>query len=641
MVDYVTGATLEQVKAQVFEAQDAAILRAIQTRDRALSIMDDMAAFMPNIITQNPAPNPPILSAEINANLVIEPILTSQLGAITTVNRADIALDALLDIPDFVLQPLSVDFTSLTMPPSPAAAPARTSPVKPDTFGEVIVPADFVSGADPSFPMLVEMNLPTFVAPVFPEFTSIPPEFVSTPVSLVLQWAEAEYPYSTITDLTAKLKELWAGGTGIPAEIEAAMWERAASREDTSIARDVSAATIEFAAKGFTMPPGMLAARIDAIRNEGQIKKLGLGREMAIKLTESQIENVRFACTTSIAAENVLIGIWDNEAKRRLEVAKISMESQISFFGAQVNLFNANQAAYAAETTVFKAKLDAATAKLSTYKAQIEGESLKGQVNAQMVQIYTEQFKALSVKADVYKTVMQGAAMQGDVIKGKIEAYKVEVEAFATELNSDKVRFDIYDAQIRGELGKAQLLDTQVKAYAAYLSGEGMKIDMAAKNNQARISKNELLVKEYATNVEKDKALMQAQSAAVSANAEAHKVNMARFTAQAGVEQEGVKLKIQASESAMARSLQLYEIEIKKYSADLEQSLRVSATQLESMKAAGQIASTLAAGAMAGISISSGVQGSASTGYSESTSTSKSTSLSKSFEAVTANEMSF
>ena len=641
MVDYVTGATLEQVKAQVFEAQDAAILRAIQTRDRALSIMDNMAAYMPNIIPQNPAPAPPTLSAEINANLVIEPILTSQLGAITTINRADIALETLLDIPDFVLQPLNVDFTGLTMPAPPAAAAVRISPTKPDSFGEVVVPADFVSGADPSFPMLVEMTLPTFVAPVFPEFTSIPPVFVSTPVSLVLQWAETEYPYSTITDLTTKLKELWTGGTGMPAEIEAAMWERAASREDTSIARDVSAATIEFAAKGFTMPPGMLTARIDAIRNEGQIKKLGLGREMAIKLTESQIENVRFACTTSIAAENVLVGIWDNEAKRRLDVAKISMESQISFFGAQVNLFNANQAAYAAETTVFKAKLDAATAKLSTYKAQIEGESLKGQVNAQMVQIYTEQFKALSVKAEVYKTVMQGAALQGDVIKGKIEAYKVEVEAFATELNSDKVRFDIYDAQVRGELGKAQLLDTQVKAYAAYLSGEGMKIDMAAKNNQSRIAKNEMLVKEYATNVEKDKALMQAQSAAVSANAEAHKVNMSRFTAQAGVEQEGVKLKIQASESAMARSLQLYEIEIKKYSSDLEQALRVSATQLESMKAAGQIASTLAAGAMAGISISSGVQGSASTGFSESTSTSKSTNLSKSFEAVTSSEMSF
>lgn len=634
-------ASVFDIKEEVLAAQTAAINRAIASRDKAFDIMDQMAQLMPNIIPPNPVPEAPTLEARIDANLIIPPIETSNLGVITPINRPDSVLESTVDIPSINIQPLNVNFDVLRMPEAPTSRADIAPPEKIDFFGEVQIPDAFVPGADPNIPVLTSIELPTYTAPAFPEFNAVSPDFQASPVSLVMQWAEQEYVPEVIEAALEKLRSMWAGNSGIPPDVERAMWERAVSREDIQIQRDVSAAMNEFSSRGFTLPSGVLAARIDAIRDAGQVKKNALGRDITIKLTEAQLENMKFACTTALAAESTLINIWDNEAKRRFESAKFSIESQISFFNAQVNLYNARQSAYSVEANVYKAKIDAELAKLNAYKAQIEGESLKGQINAQKVQIYAEQYKAIATKAETYKATMQGAAVQAEVIRGKIDAYKAQIEAYATELNAEKTKFDLYDAQVKGELGKAQLLETQVKAYTAYISGEGIKVDLAAKNNEARIAKNEMLIKQYVTNIEKDKALIQAQSAAISANAEAHKVNMARFTAQAGVEQEGVKLKIQASESAMARSLQLYEIEIKKYQADLEQMLRVSSAQLESMKSAGQIASTLAAGAMAGISISSGISGSSGINYSDSrsTATSKSESVSKSFEAVSKSDL--
>jgi len=97
----------------------------------------------------------------------------------------------------------------------------------------------------------------------------------------------------------------------------------------------------------------------------------------------------------------------------------------------------------------------------------------------------------------------------------------------------------------------------------------------------------------------------------VQANAEAHRANTTRFTAQAGVEGTKVELQIKATEANMRNALSLYEVEIRRYISDMEQMIRAAGLQLEALKSAGQATATMAAGAMAGISVGASVSASA------------------------------
>lgn len=599
----------DQIREQVLTSQDAAMAAALVSRGEAMDAMNEIAAFMPQLRMNGTPPAKPVLVTNISETMDLPDIEMDKFGVIDVQDRADVSLNDVgtISVPD--IDDFHPEFSAIHIP----EAPARTTfvaPTKP-LLDDIVYPADLADMGDPALPQLLALTLPTYAPPVFAPFSAVAPSFTATEINPELQWGETIYVTELVEELATKLRAMWAGGTGLPAAVEAALWERAASREDMAVSRDISAATIEFASRGFTLPPGMLVARIDAIREDSQVKKLALGREILIKIADTEIENLRFACTTSIAAEQVLVGIWDSEAKRKFEAAKITLDSQLATYNAQVALFNARQSAYSTEANVFKILVDAELAELEGYKAQIQAEVAKGQANESAIKVYEAQSRTLLTKVEAFKARMESASIQSTVQKTRMDAYRSEVEAFAALLNADKTKFDAYDSQVKGEMAKAQVIEAQARAYAAYVSGQATKVDASAKNQAAKISNNEMLIRQFVANVEKDKVVATLQLGAITAAAEAHRTNTTRYTAKAGVEQARIETLIKSHDAEMNRNIQLYEVEIRKYVADMEQLIRVAGIQLEAMKAASQAASTLAAGAMAGISISSGVSSSA------------------------------
>lgn len=552
-------------------------------------------------------PAAPVLGNILSGDITIDEVQPTAFGVVTNNARPLPDFEEGPSLGNIVIPSFSPSITSLNIPSPPSAATNIAVPNRGE-YGEVVLPAA-PSLALPSVPILEALHIPTFSFPSIPAFDATAPEFVGSAIPALFAWVEPTYTTEILDEGVAQIQRLFAGGSGIPVAVEQAMYDRAASREDMEINRNVSAASEEFSLRGFTMPPGAMVARIDNVRQDGLVKKLGLHRDITIKIAEWQVENVRFGITSSIAAENVFVSLFTNAAQRIFEAARFQVSSQIEVYNAQVALFNARQGAYRVAAEVFDIRVKAELSKIEVFKAQVDAEIAKGELNTQRVNAYKAQVDGALAVVEIYKAQMQGASVQADVIRAKIEAYKADVQAYAERINADKIRFEAYDSQVKGEASKAGILESQARAYAALIQGKVAESDIAVKRADITIQRNRLNVEAFTAAIEADKLTTQTQLSVIQQAAAAYNANTQRFVAEAGAETARAGVLVSANEAQARTAVAFYQAKVSAYTSDVEQMIRKLALVVESLKSAGQLSATLAAGAMAGINVGASLSG--------------------------------
>jgi hypothetical protein len=572
------------------------------------------------------SPKIPDVDPNISVELTLPAITPTSFGAITSqIPEAPALYDAPditdLDIPDF-----NPHISSFNIPQAPAWVEPGDAPARP-VIGTVTLPTA-PTVALPSLPILLDINVPTFDGVGLPVFNAQAPEFEGTALPGILQWTEPSYRTTILEEMMAKVRTLWSGGSGIPPAVERAMVERALSREDMIANRAIDEVAGEFSQRGFTMPTGMQAARVDQMQQELALKKLGMNRELAIEFAKFQIENIRFGVGQAIAAENVLVNLFTNMADRMFQAAKYQVESQINIYNMQVTLFNARTTAYQTAAQVFDIRVKAALADIEVFRAEIEAEVARGQLNEQKVRTYTAQVQAVLTGVEVFKSQMQGAQVESDVIRNRIEAYKADVQAYAERIGAEKIRFEAYESQVRGEVAKAGIIDSEARAYAALVQGKAAAADVDIKHAELVIQKNRVLIEAFAASLEAERTRMQSQTAVVQAGAQAYIADTQRYAAQAGAETAKAQTIVSAKEASQRTAIAFYTAQVQSYLGNMAQMTAQAGLVVESLKSAGQIASTLAAGAMAGVNV--GANLSANGGVSASGSDSSSQSISES-----------
>lgn len=85
------------------------------------------------------------------------------------------------------------------------------------------------------------------------------------------------------------------GGTGISVAVENQIWQRGRERVVADGMRAESQVMNDFASRGFSLPSGALAARLQEVRFEQLGKTQELSRDAAIKQADMTVENMRFA----------------------------------------------------------------------------------------------------------------------------------------------------------------------------------------------------------------------------------------------------------------------------------------------------------------------------------------------------------
>lgn len=363
--------------------------------------------------------------------------------------------------------------------------PVFTPDATPPPGALVVEPApDIISivvPTKPDKPDIPSVTLGELYAIVLPDIPMI--SFPSIDITPPVYNVSAPVPWSfdignvVITDdpllqaaITRLTNNINNGGTGLSADVEAAIWQRDLERNEQQIEDSTDKVTTMWAKKGFSLPDGMLAHSLSEIQKEYMNKMLDRTREISIKQAELEQTNLfkSLELTIKLAAEliNMLIRYEELVFKGQEATAKFANE----YVDIQLKSYMSKVEAYKAIAQTYEMIIRAELAKVEVYKAQIDAQKVIGEVNNQTVQVYSEQLKATSILMDRYKTEVGAMIAELDVEKVKIEANKLQFDAWAKGVDVNITKYngetEMFKAGSMVNISTAEFQSNQAQAQA-------------------------------------------------------------------------------------------------------------------------------------------------------------------------------
>jgi hypothetical protein len=139
------------------------------------------------------------------------------------------------------------------------------------------------------------------------------------------------------------------GGTGINAAVEQQLWERDKARVLGLATQSEKTTFASFANRGFPVPPGAMVGQITQIRL-GALKELaGQSRDIAVKSFDAELENVRFAVSTSIDLRKSALQAAGDYIRTLILGPQTAVQLATSLAGLKTALAQALTAMYSAQ----------------------------------------------------------------------------------------------------------------------------------------------------------------------------------------------------------------------------------------------------------------------------------------------------
>lgn len=511
----------------------------------------------------------------------------------------DVDLD---DIPEFtdapptIVMPAQPVQPNVALPVSPGAPPPLVMPEEPD-----------YSSIAPAPVTLLDLNLPVLPVVQLPTFTSQRPSIQPFAFNDDFGFTPADYVSALLTKIQNRVSTWMDGEEALPLAIERALFDRGRGRITVETQAAEEQAFDDFAARGFAQPPGMLTARLDAIRRKAQDQVADLNREVVLKEFDEALANMRLAVTSGIQLEGVTINLHLETQRLLLASAQYLRDTGIAILNARIAQFNAEMQGYQIDAQVLETLLKEALAQLDIYRAQLEGEKLKGDINQQTVALYTAQWDAVKTLAEFYSTRVEAVKVQGDANRIPLELFTEQCKAFDSLMDANSKQWDGYRAAVEGETAKATLYNSLVSAYAT-------RTDAVVKSGSLKIDREKLRIAEHAQNLQvydgslrRLAQLLETERSRLAAVGSKAAAQATMYRADADVEQ--------AASASTDRSFQLgLESARARVDAQLEtarirssENVALSGLQLEALKALAQILSQLASSTMSAVNYSASV----------------------------------
>lgn len=489
-------------------------------------------------------------------------------------------------------------------------------------------PTDFDDSGEPNKVTVKDVDIPgkpSWTTPTRPTFIPINPSsspgyseptlegtrpvFTGVRPSDEFLWAEPTYAARVLDDVVLQISAMLQGGTGLPAVVQQALWEKARSREEATALAATQLAFDTWAGRNFGMPPGMLVASVEDANDKNQLAANDLSRTILTEARKWEIDNLRFSVEKGIALEAMLHDWFENAVKRSFEALKYHLEIEVKLYDVAVALYNAEQAGRQTDAVIFRARIEGKLGALTAWGKELEGEIAKGQLNEQEVRRYVAEWEGVKATVSAFAEEMRGAEVHASVNRNIIEGYGAEVKAWGDVLVARKVPFEAFEIGTRGKAA-------QVGAYEAEARGFAETVRAAEAEGNLKVKFVDAHIAVITASTEKYKATLQAERERIQGQVELARTVLESYTADIGryrVELEGANQargqEIQIAEMRLRNNLAYWETTLKEFDAALARQLHRVDQVLEALKAAGQYGTALAAGAMSTVHVGAAISG--------------------------------
>lgn len=522
---------------------------ALDAATSADAIVDNLADLSTGSFIVIPGPGAPDFTWDATEDT--QALLLSLFPAVPSFNDieavapsftpTDVGTLADVPIPDFtqVAPTLEIPTTPSSALPTAPTAPALTDPVLPS--------APVLSM--PTAPVLTAITLPDVPSIEIPAFTStLPIDDLVTPTNN-FEFYEVAYASELLDELKAKLLyDLQNGGYGIETADEAAMLDRARTRELENALTQMDTIMVDGASRGFPLPPGDITVALQRAQQALQNAVSGVSRDIYIKRADQFVENRKFTIEQAKQLEQILIGYHNSVMERALNAAKAVLEAAIRIFDAQVARYNARLDTYKTDAQVFEARVRAALAQTEVYKVTMEGKRIEGDLQRNQVELYNAQLNGVTTVVNLYKVQMEAAQVQAGIERLRIDAFRALIEAYTSQVQAKVAEFNMFESQIKGEVAKVNAFESQVKAYVATVDGAKAKTDVLVQRLKAEIEVAQQAIEVYKAQALVYKTDIDAQAQTIDAQTKVYGSQVQGASAQANAIGEARRLDLSARE---------------------------------------------------------------------------------------------
>lgn len=447
------------------------------------------------------------------------------------------ALDTVPSVGEVIFDAIE-DAPELSLPSRPGGFDT-TIPTKP-SFSTPSIPnaPDYDFPTAPSLSSIVIPDTPDFME--IPTFDGVKPSDLDAPAIPVFVFNEGEYA-STLKDAA----ETWLtniienGGTGLGADVEQAMIDRAVFREATAFRENLESASDEFSASGFPRPTGALRARLDRLRADFNNRYEDVNRKIFEEQARIAVETSRFAISEAIKHEATMLQHYNAIQDRTLKYAQSIVDVSISTYNLKVTEYQARVEGYKAEASVFESLLRATIIEVERYKAEIEAAMAQVEVDKALVERYQVEVSAVRLLAEFYATQMQAAKIEADIEALNLQAFGAEVDAFNATVAAKRAEYDAYQSSIQGETAKIEAYRSKVDAYRAKAEVKRVQLDAEKTQisavNTRNLAKLEALKAEtdlYRTSIEENSTAIRSAVSAYIAKSDVYRAEIQRASSQ-------------------------------------------------------------------------------------------------------------
>ena len=457
---------------------------------------------------------------------------------------------------------LNTPAPTLDMPTKPSqvaefvdsAPPITTDFVFPEAPEYIVPPSPTITDHD--VPVKPQLSLPSFDgvmptdAPVAPTnldatfataYGSAAPQMIAMVngyVDAMLAKVNPQYA-AQMEAIEAQLTKYLAGGTGLNAAVENAIYERARSKNNAESLRVRNAAYDEAASRGFTMPSGALMSALQTARQAGADNNAKAASEIVVMQAEMEQKNLQFAVTTSANLRTTLLNSTmmymqnlTSLNSQALDYAKQILGAIIETYNTAVKAFSLKLDAYKAEAQVYEVRVRGAMAAVELYTAEIKALEALVNVDNAKVAVYRARIDSLLAYANMYKAQIESVLGRASLEKMKMELFQIRVQAYATQVQAKNAEWGGYTAALEGETAKVKMYSAQVEAYRAKVGGYQALITARSEAVRAQAVTNQARSQQYAAQVAGYSAVVQANATVASTKLENQRQTVLAFQAK-------------------------------------------------------------------------------------------------------------